>query len=103
MVWVAPSSVARASLSSLDEVMMACRPAARASCSPSTETPPVPSSSTVSPGRMLLLDSKMAFQAVTPAQAYFAGTQRAVGKVDALQAVDACPGENLVSPHGFLR
>ena len=49
MTWSAPSALARASFSSLDEVTITAAPAAWASCSAKIETPPVPSVSTVSP------------------------------------------------------
>ena len=42
--------MARASLSSLDDVTITCAPISRASCSAKIETPPVPCTSTVWPG-----------------------------------------------------
>src|SRR3954469_3604529 len=58
---------ALSSFSSLLEVMMTRSPAALASCSANTETPPVPCSRTVSPGTGREC-SNSACQAVTPAQ-----------------------------------
>src|SRR5215472_13491299 len=63
----APSALARESFSSLEDVMMARMPIARANCNPKIETPPVPCSSTVSPG-LSLACSTIACQTVTAAQ-----------------------------------
>ena len=64
----APSASAFASLSSLDDVAMTRAPAAFANCRASIETPPVPSTSTVSPARVGRPACISACHAVTPAQ-----------------------------------
>src|ERR1700681_1093743 len=63
----APRFFARASFSSLDDVMTTCTPIACASCSPKVETPPVPCRRTVRPA-ISLPCSTSACHAVTPAQ-----------------------------------
>ena len=67
--------LARSSFSSLDEVMIALAPAARASCRPKTDTPPVPSSSAVSPARRAVA-SKRPCQAVSAAQGRVAASSK---------------------------
>ncbi len=63
----APSSFARASLASLDEVAITRAPNILANCSAKIDTPPVPCTSTVSPA-MRRPCSTSACHAVTPAQ-----------------------------------
>ena len=60
-------ALARASFSSDDEVIRVRKPAAWANCRPKIETPPVPCSTTVSPGAKSA-SSNRARQAVRPAQ-----------------------------------
>ena len=70
----APSCLARSSFSSLLEVMSTRAPASRANCSANSDTPPVPSVSTVSPA--FNPASMRAFQAVTAAQGSVAASSK---------------------------
>src|SRR4051794_38131858 len=75
MVWSAPRAFARCSLSSLDEVTITAAPASFANCSAKIDTPPVPCTKTVSPGRMRA-SSKSARQAVSAAQGNVAASSK---------------------------
>ncbi|MNP69041.1 hypothetical protein D3C76_1650830 [compost metagenome] len=48
--WSAPKAFRRSSLASLDEVAITVAPASLANCRAKIDTPPVPCTSTVSPG-----------------------------------------------------
>src|ERR1700724_1535271 len=80
MPLLAPRFLARASFSSLDDVMTTCRPIAWGSCSPKIETPPVPCIRTVWPAMTLPCSTK-ACHAVTAPQGNVApsSTDRGAG------------------------
>jgi hypothetical protein len=72
----APSPRTRSSFAGVEEVAITRAPAALAICSASSETPPVPSTSTLAPARTATCPIISAFHAVTPAQGSVAASSK---------------------------